>query len=307
MAKNIKQYLSNQYPDIHVLFVEEEGFSREKLFRILKRRFSTIYVAKDSMTGFQIFQQQHPDLIIADIKLDQGKQVEMIQKIREINDKVQVILTTVHDVSNDPSIKNMMQSANHIILKPFDLDILFNAIQSSICQIQLEKEIKTSLNSLVPITYKMNHLRFYDYLSHVLEQANQFSQTLSLIKIEIDFFNKISDCFGKTAAEKVLNTIITIIQQRISEKDIYEHWKTEEFLLLLPNTNEQEATEIAESLRNLVENFNFGVIGKVTCSIAVTVYENGKSNIDLLNEVDLALSMSKSNGRNQVTTYSKEE
>lgn len=307
MAKNIKQYLNNQYPDIRVLFVEEEGFSREKLLRILKRRFSTIYVAKDSLTGFQIFQKHHPDLIIADIKLDQGKQVEMIQRIREINDKVQVILTTVHDVSYDPSIKKMMKSANHIILKPFDLDILFKAIQSSVCHIQLEKEIKSSLDSLDPITNKINHLRFYDYLSHVMEQANQCSQRLSLIKIEIDFFMKISDCFGKTAAEKVLNTIITIIQQRISEKDIFEHWKTEEFLLLLPNTNEQEATEIAESLRCLVENFNFGVIGKVTCSIGVTVYQNGKSNIVLVNEVDLALSMAKSNGRNQVTMYSKEQ
>ncbi|MEH7302545.1 diguanylate cyclase [Neobacillus drentensis] len=304
MARNIPQYLTYQYPDIKALLVEEEKFSREKLFRILKRRFTTLFVASNSVEGIKLYQQYKPDIIIVDITMDQMSQLEMVQRIREMNDKVQVILTTNHD-DNDIFIHMIKGYSNHIILKPINLDYFFQAIQSSVNQIQLENEIKSKVAAIDYFPNSIDRVKFHEYLINEVKRTRQGTYPLSIIKMEIDFFQKIIDCFGKNAGEEVLTTISTIIQQRIREKDILGHGRTDEFFLLLPNTKADDAVDIAESLRFLIGTFDFKSIGKVTCSFGVTEYLNCKSKIELLNEAEIALHESKKNGRNRVTLFSK--
>lgn len=52
MATNLQHYLNDQYKDIKILYVEEEKFSREKLLRVLKRRFSDVFLAIDDVEAF---------------------------------------------------------------------------------------------------------------------------------------------------------------------------------------------------------------------------------------------------------------
>ncbi|MEH7154858.1 diguanylate cyclase domain-containing protein [Neobacillus drentensis] len=140
MATNLQQYLKYQYPDVKVLYVEGEKFTREKLLRVLNRRFPHVHVAIDGVEGFHLYQRYQPELIICDIKMDQKSELDMIKKIRELNDQVQVIVTSAYD---DPAF--LMQSntnhVNHFILKPIDLNLLLQAIQKSVYQMQLEKEL----------------------------------------------------------------------------------------------------------------------------------------------------------------------
>lgn len=97
MATNLQQYLNDQYQDVKVLYVEGEKFSREKLSRVLKRRFANVYSAIDDVEGFQLYQRYQPDLIICDIKMNQMSGLELINKIRALNEQVQVIATSAYD------------------------------------------------------------------------------------------------------------------------------------------------------------------------------------------------------------------
>jgi diguanylate cyclase (GGDEF)-like protein len=304
MARNIPQYLTYQFPDIKVLLVEEEKFSREKLFRILKRRFTTLFVSSDSVEGLKLYQEYQPDIVIIDITMDQMSRLDMLQRIREMNANVQVILTTNHD-DNDFFIDMIKGYSNHIILKPINLDYFFQAIQSSVNQIQLENEIKNKVAAVDYFANTIDRVKFHEYLIDEVKCTRDGTYPFSIIKMEIDFFQKIIDGFGMNAGEEVLTTISTIIQQRISERDILGHGKTDEFFLLLPNIEADDAVEIAESLRFLIGNFDFKTIGKVTCSFGVTEHLNWKSKKELLNEADIALHESKKNGRNRVTLFSK--
>jgi two-component system cell cycle response regulator len=164
MARSVLQYLKYQYPDIRVLYVEDETFSREKLLRVLNRRFAHIHVAIDGVEGLQLYQKYKPDLIIADIKMNQMSGLEMIKKIRELNEKVQVIVTTAHD-DNDFFVQSIENNVNHFILKPIDLDLLLQAIQKSVYQIQLEKELEKQKNLTRTI------LDFQDNLIFVIENG----------------------------------------------------------------------------------------------------------------------------------------
>ena len=175
MAINtIQQYQKYQYPDVSVLYVEDEIFSREKLLRVLGRRFANVHVAIDGVEGFELYQKYQPDLIITDIKMNQLSGLEMIGKIRKINDKAQIIVTTAHD-DYDFFIQSIENNVNHFILKPIDLDRFLQAIQKSVYQVQLEKELSKQKKVTRAI------LDFQDNLIFVVEKGEivEFNQSFT--------------------------------------------------------------------------------------------------------------------------------
>ncbi|QIZ08798.1 diguanylate cyclase [Priestia megaterium] len=238
MATNLQQYLNDQYQDVKVLYVEEEKLSREKLLRVLKRRFANVYVAIDYVEGFQLYQRYQPDLIICDIKMNQMSGLELINKIRALNVQVQVIATSAYD-EHDFFFQSDANKINHFIFKPIDLEQLLHAIQKSVYQIQLEKE---------PID---------DILEMEIRRAERLGQPFSIILMDIDFFNHVNECFGQQAGDTVLHTISTIVQLRIRESDIFARWGGEEFILLTTATDRNGAQELAESIRSIIEDFKF--------------------------------------------------
>ncbi len=104
-----------------------------------------------------------------------------MQKIREINDKVQIIVTTAHDDS-DFLIKSIENNVNHFILKPINLDHFLLAIQKSVYQIQLEKELEKQKI----MTRKV--LDFQDNLIFVVENGEivEFNHAFSPLRVSIE-------------------------------------------------------------------------------------------------------------------------
>ena len=78
-------------------------------------------VAIDGDEGFQLFTKYKPDLVIADIKMNKMNGLEMIEKIRQSNNRVQIIVTTAFDDS-EYLLQSLGQHVNHFILKPIDLE-----------------------------------------------------------------------------------------------------------------------------------------------------------------------------------------
>ncbi len=100
---------------------------------------------------------------------------------------------------------------------------------------------------------------------------------------------------------KFLVTLSTIVQQRIRESDIFARWGGEEFIILTPETNREQAKSLAESIRLLIEEFPFQNIGPLTCSFGIAEFSSGKTKRELFLEADQALHQSKKRGRNCVT------
>ena len=150
------------YQNVKVLYVEDDKFSREKLMRILERRFSNVLVATSGDEGYRLYKQTHPHIIIADIKLDKMNSLEMIEKIRGQDDKVQIIVTTANEDS-ELLLQLIENNINHFILKPIDLEKFLLAIQKSVVHIELERKLEKQreLNSFL--------MNFQDNLIFVVE------------------------------------------------------------------------------------------------------------------------------------------
>ena len=86
----------------------------------------------------------------------------------------------------------------------------------------------------------------------------------------------------------------------IRKTDTFGRWGGEEFLLILPNTNKDEAISIATKIKNIIENHKFDYIPQVTISIGVSVYNEKSRKEIFLKKVDDALYKAKSSGRNCV-------
>ncbi|MEH7502611.1 diguanylate cyclase [Neobacillus drentensis] len=183
MATNLHQYLNYQYQDVKVLYVEEEKFSREKLLRVLNRRFVNVNVAIDGVEGFQLYQRYQPDLIICDIKMNETSGLEMIKEIRALNDQVQVIVTTAYD-DHDFIIQSIASIVNHIILKPIDLEQLLQAIQKSVYQMKLEKELAKQKKLTRAILDFQDNLIFVIENDELIEFNQAFSNFTGISKIQ---------------------------------------------------------------------------------------------------------------------------
>ncbi|MDP4084597.1 MAG: diguanylate cyclase [Bacillota bacterium] len=211
MSKEVRQY-----PHIKVLYIEDDSFTREKLLRVLKRRFRHVFVACNGEDGYQFYKNYTPDLVITDLKMSQENGLEMIRKIREQDDKVQIIVTTAHD-ENEIFIQSIEYNVNHFILKPIELDRFLLAIQKSIFQIQLEMELEKQKNLTRAILDSQDNIIFSIENNEIVEFNEAFSTVTGLHKTHSipenflisDFFIKDSQYFYPKNKKNWVNEFIS--------------------------------------------------------------------------------------------------
>ena len=135
---------------------------------------------------------------------------------------------------------------------------------------------------------------------------------LSLIIFDLDHFKNLNDTYGHNAGDFVLKELADLIHKNGTRKnhDTFARYGGEEFCLLLPETNIKQAFEIAQRLRQLVEEHKFIYDDKelpVTTSMGVADYREGVFNgDDLFKRADKAVYKSKEEGRNKVSFYYNE-
>jgi diguanylate cyclase (GGDEF)-like protein len=126
--------------------------------------------------------------------------------------------------------------------------------------------------------------------------------------IDLDFFKKINDSYGHNQGDIVLTHLGKIIRETIREIDIPCRFGGEEFIILCPQTNKEQATVLAQRLQKYIREYDFPALNnplKVSASFGVTeINHKEDKNFDtVLERVDKALYESKENGRDRVTVY----
>ena len=119
--------------------------------------------------------------------------------------------------------------------------------------------------------------------------------------LDIDYFKKINDHYGHGTVDQVLITLSRLVENNLRLCDTFARWGGEEFICLLPETNLGKTRVVAEKIRNLIANYDFGLEHSVTDSIGIAELESHAMNIDhLVDLADKALYKAKEQGRNRV-------
>ncbi len=152
------------------------------------------------------------------------------------------------------------------------------------------------------LTNLYNRLYLDRALARELAVAQRTGEAFSLIMIDVDRFKAINDALGHLAGDNVLKALADILHTRVRTTDVAGRWGGEEFLLILPATNGAGAAEVAETLRQLIEQSDCCAIGRCTASFGIACFREGDSVTTLVARADEALYRAKEEGRNRVVT-----
>lgn len=139
-----------------------------------------------------------------------------------------------------------------------------------------------------------------------VDAAYSRNEPLAVLMIDIDHFKRVNDTFGHAVGDTALRAVADLCRAAIRQTDLAARLGGEEFVVVLPNTTEPQALEIAERFRGAVQNYSIAGDDAPTIRLTVSIgiaclAPDGRDDFDtLLEEADLALYAAKSQGRNRV-------
>ena len=167
---------------------------------------------------------------------------------------------------------------------------------------ELERYVKKieQLSITDSLTKIYNRSKFESSLEYEIERARRYGTPLSLIMFDIDHFKSINDTYGHLIGDSVLVEIAQIVKNNIRSTDIFARWGGEEFVILAPNINKDQAKILAEKIRKLIARHQFKYVDHVTVSLGVTEFLPTDTKESFLKRTDDALYLAKRKGRNRV-------
>jgi len=164
---------------------------------------------------------------------------------------------------------------------------------------ELEKEILVD-----PLTGVYNRRAYDKRIKEELQRFIRYGRPFSIIILDVDHFKSVNDLYGHAVGDLCLKEIINRVQPMLRESDFLARFGGEEFVVLLPETEQKGAGEAAEKLRQCIEKTEFlhrGDKVAITISLGVTqVISDDQTSESLFTRVDQALYRAKNEGRNRV-------
>ena len=197
--------------------------------------------------------------------------------------------------------KTLQIHAFHVHTNPFDdyrNVIVFTDITNSIKELD-DLRYQSQHDPLTGL-YNRN---FIDHHFSILSQgAAAKGRHLALILFDIDHFKQVNDNYGHNCGDEVLKTLSKHIDERLRGSDVLIRWGGEEFIVLTEVANPEQATHLAETLREMIANIHYDCIELVTSSFGVTLTQKHETLTPTVERADQALYSAKQQGRNRVVS-----
>lgn len=206
-------------------------------------------------------------------------------------------------VSVSPEISNAFQIVNSVII--FWSLALVSYFYSTDTQamegklIEYNKQLKTQA-SIDPLTGLHNRRSTMEYLDDLLHNAEQ---QISICLCDIDFFKRVNDTYGHDVGDVVLKRIAEVFRKELPPGSFISRWGGEEFLLIFPQSNGDEAYFSLETLRQRLKAvvFDGGTDSfSVTLTYGLVEYDFHSDMTAILKEADEKLYLGKESGRDRI-------
>lgn len=188
---------------------------------------------------------------------------------------------------------------NPVMILPM-LGLMF-LLQQALMIPRLQLEAQTdSKTGLLNVRY------FNQHFDEWLERAKRQTRPLSVMMADLDFLRRINNNYGHLAGDIVLIGVSEVIRRTVRPQDIVGRFGGEEFAILLPDTDQEEAMKVAEAVRQAIAETNFDIPTsptpiRTTMTLGVACYpDDATTATDLLHHADVAVYQAKMDGRNRV-------
>lgn len=200
-------------------------------------------------------------------------------------------------------IETFNEMAMKITLSQAELQYKNKMLNSQYELLQEKSEQLEKLSVTDGLTGLFNHRHFWNLMNTEMTRVGLSNGNLALVLVDLDDFKRVNDKFGHSVGDVLLKTIAHVLSDTVRDTDIVARYGGEEFAIMLPDTDESGAQNVAEKLRAAVETIRFNVpdtdiVLKVTVSIGVSVFRGNRR--EFFNAADRALYQSKAAGKNCV-------
>ncbi|XKH01136.1 sensor domain-containing diguanylate cyclase [Marinobacter nauticus] len=166
---------------------------------------------------------------------------------------------------------------------------------------RLAAERTARLDSLTGLNNRRGFVPVANSLWNLVSRQNR---NICVVMVDIDHFKNVNDEYGHAAGDKVLKSIATELDRCSRQSDVLARWGGEEFIMLLPETSEQEAFKVVERFRQRVEQLAVRDRSNVVrCTISAGITARGPACPTLKQAIDSAdekLYQAKNQGRNRI-------
>jgi diguanylate cyclase (GGDEF)-like protein len=310
---------------MNILVVDDELAIRSLVGELLTDEGHVVTLAEDGEDALQKFKKEWHEIIFSDIRMPNMTGIELLGEVKKIHELTQFIIMTSH-ASVDNSIAALKKGAFDYILKPFDdLEVVVDAANRAIANLSAIREQQYLLNTLSRqneelgtlnkkfrelairdgLTGLFNHRHGEDRLVDEVDRSRKFQRNLSLLFIDLDHFKFFNDKHGHLAGDEVLHSLGKLMSGATRDSDTLARWGGEEFIIIAPETDEQQACQLAETIRRKVAEYAFPhadqqPLGYLSLSIGVATMSDGIDNAEeLLRLADKAVYRAKESGRNR--------
>ncbi len=210
----------------------------------------------------------------------------------------------------------LLRRAEHLEpLNSEDVEFVDTVIRSAVNAIERSQAIEQAradnarLEALAhtdPLTLLLNRRALTVRTISELDRVRRYNSPLTMLMVDLDHFKQINDTYGHLIGDDVLRGISTILQNSVRTVDMVARFGGEEFVIVMPETDERGAVRFAERIRRRVEDYKFiasdGTRIPVTVSIGVAIFPAPYVDTidDLFARADAAMYQAKASGRNRV-------
>lgn len=187
--------------------------------------------------------------------------------------------------------------------KTSELDRALDLVRVSLDEIRVQNEKLQKLATMDPLTNCMNRRSFYEALETQWAGARRYGYALACVMVDIDHFKSINDQHGHKTGDLVLQKVASALRGTARTGDLVCRYGGEEFCILLPHLNADQAALAAERYRKAIAEVALLEIS-VTASFGVSSIETCDSAaMEMIDQADKSLYIAKRNGRNQVVRW----
>lgn len=151
-----------------------------------------------------------------------------------------------------------------------------------------------------PLTGLNNRYSYQLAMDFEMNKANRYGHGFSLIILDIDFFKSVNDAHGHKTGDRVLIELAGILKSSIRNTDHLARIGGEEFAVIAPFADLDDAKSLAEKIRMNVKEYIFPEAGFLTVSLGAAEFRENDDSDKLFNRADAALYAAKEAGRDRV-------
>ncbi len=311
---------------LKILVVDDEPFVRDILEAVLSSGPIPVEVETADNGGEALDRYRHhpdTDIIISDMNMPIMNGLELIKNLRKISTDVPIIILTGNSEVKT-AIAALNSGASDYLLKDENIqDTIPVSVKRVMEKYRLERQNRHLLKELARKNRELERLSLLDGLTdipnrrwfdRVMEQewirAVRENIPLSLIMADIDYFKYYNDTYGHQEGDKCLKEVARMMNSSLQRPgDFAARYGGEEFAVILPDTDEQGAGKVAETIRTQINSLNIphraSKTGHVTLSLGFsTARPKTKTGLPtLIENADHALYQAKTGGRNRVEEF----